>query len=201
MRTNGKTLAALLLLGVGAGVFFTTLIFSTVYAPQGPEAPPPPEVLAKAGAVSAEDLPVRVRIPSLEIDAAVQHVGVKQNGQMANPNNFTDVGWYKYGPAPGYLGSAVMAGHVDNGLSLPGVFKRLSEIRKGDEIVVETKGGETKRFRVSEVTSYPYQEVPAERIFNRADASRLNLITCDGAWIAGEKTYDRRIVVYAELDA
>lgn len=199
MNRTRKTLVALLLMGAGAGVFFTTLAQATIYSPQEPEVAPPPEVVARQGDIVAADLPARLRIPSLDIDAKVQHVGLKANGQMANPNNFTDVGWYKYGTAPGYRGSAVVAGHVDNGLSLPGVFKRLTETKVGDEIEVETAGGEIQRFRVTAVENYHYQQVPAEALFNRADKARLNLITCDGTWLKGERTYDRRLVVYAEL--
>lgn len=199
MKDTRKTLAALLLLGAGAGVFFTTLIFSTLYAPQEPEVAPPAEVAAWQGDIAAADMPARLRVPALSLDAHVQHVGLKANGQMANPTNFTDVGWYKYGPAPGYRGSAVMAGHIDNGLALAGVFKRLAEVKVGDELEVLTAGGELLRFRVSAVGNYHFKEVPAEMVFNRADTARLNLITCGGAWLAEEKTYDRRLIVYAEL--
>jgi len=41
--------------------------------------------------------------------------------------------------------------------------------------------------------------VPLQKLFLQNDKARLNLVTCDGAWIAGEKTYNRRLVVYAEL--
>ena len=53
--------------------------------------------------------PSRLIIPSLDIDTNVQHVGLAKSGNMAAPNNFTDVSWWKYGTVPGYRGSAVMA--------------------------------------------------------------------------------------------
>ena len=37
---------------------------------------------------------------------------------MGVPTNFTDVGWYRYGPAPGTPGNAVIDGHLD-GKSVP----------------------------------------------------------------------------------
>jgi sortase (surface protein transpeptidase) len=146
-----------------------------------------------------EELPEQLRIPILGIDALVQHVGLTKSGKMAVPTNFTDVGWYRYGTAPGFVGSAVIDGHVDNGLRLPGVFKKLNGLAVGDEIFVRTAAGAELRFVVQEVAVYGYKEVPTEVLFNRADTARLNLVTCDGAWVAGEKTYDKRLVVYAVL--
>lgn len=180
-------------------VFVVVLGRATLYSPSEEVAAPALEAVAPARDVTPADLPERLRIPALGIDTAVQQVGVKADGHMANPNNFTDVGWYKYGTVPGFAGSAVMAGHVDNGLKLAGVFKRLNELPVGAEVVVTTVGGETRTFVVTEVTSYKTAEVPIERLFTAADGEYLNLVTCDGAWVAGEKTYDRRLVVYARL--
>jgi sortase A len=191
-------LATLLLVG-GVGVFAVVGVRALTVSPVEPEAPAPKE--ARGPTAPAEDRPARLLIPSIGIDAVVQHVGIGKSGNMAVPTNYTDAGWYRYGTAPGYRGSAVMDGHVDNGLALPGVFKRLSELTKGDELVVITAGGEELHFTVTDTQTYHYQEVPIDTLFNRADKARLNLITCEGAWISGEKTYDHRLVIYAELSA
>lgn len=144
-------------------------------------------------------LPERLYIPKIGVDAAVQHVGLTKKGNMANPSNFTDVAWYKFGPVPGMLGSAVIAGHLDNALALNGVFKKLNELKVGDDVYVTSEDGEKLRFKVIESQIYPYDDAPEERIFNANDAKRLNLITCAGKWLKAEKTYDQRLVVYAEL--
>ena len=47
--------------------------------------------------------PVGLRIPSLGIDAPVRAVGVDADGEMEVPAA-TDVGWYRFGPAPGARG-------------------------------------------------------------------------------------------------
>lgn len=180
-------------------VFVSTLARAVLYVPNDEAAAPALEAVAPAREVLPTDLPARLLIPALTIDTHVQQVGVKADGKMANPNNFTDAGWYKYGTVPGFVGSAVLAGHVDNGLSLPGVFKQLENLKVGDEVVVKTAGGDERIFVVVEVVSYPKDEVPLERLFNANDGTYLNLVTCDGAWIAGEKTYDHRLVAYAKL--
>ena len=143
--------------------------------------------------------PSKLAIPSLNILADVQHVGLTAKGNMATPSNFTDVAWYKYGPAPGASGSAVIAGHLDSGLGFPGVFKNLIKISKGSEILVTDSEGVTLRFVVTEVNSYPYASVPTESVFSITGEPRLALITCGGRWVPGEKTYDRRLVVYADI--
>ena len=149
---------------------------------------------------TASALPQRLIIPALSINANVQYVTVNAKGNMGTPNNFTDVSWYKPGTQPGGVGSAVMAGHVDNGLSLAGVFKKLDTIQVGDDVYVQEVNGTKLHFKVEKVTSYPYTEVPVEAIFTSSDGSkRLNLITCVGAWVPGQKTYDRRLVVYTKL--
>lgn len=143
--------------------------------------------------------PERIRIPALNIDTAVQHVGVNAAGNMATPNNFTDTGWYKYGPAPGESGSAVIAGHVNNGLGLSGVFEHLSDLKAGDDIYVTRTDGREVHFVVTGSRAYPYNDAPAEVIFNPAGSVRLNLITCNGKWVKEDKTYDQRLVVFTKL--
>ncbi len=143
--------------------------------------------------------PARLIIPAIDVDAAVEPVGKGASGNMAVPNRYADVGWYKFGVRPGEQGSAVMDGHVTNGLGLPGVFARLGELRAGDVMIVETDDGMRMQFIVRGVASYPWEAFPLGDIFASNDGVRLNLITCDGEWSAHQRMYDRRLVVFAEL--
>jgi sortase A len=179
-------------------VFAVTLARATLFPP-GEDASLSPPPSAAFEHPDPGDEPARLQIPSLGVNAAVQQTGLTKSGAMGVPTNFTDVAWYKYGPVPGQLGSAVIDGHVDNGLSLPGVFKHLGDIQKGADMYVVTKKGETLHFVVTDIESYPYKSVPTSMIFTRADKARLNLITCEGHWVQGEKTYDQRLVIFAEL--
>ena len=198
MRLSPRLWVALLTAAASV-VFATTLVRSVWYAPDNEVASSTLAAAAPARTVTPGDLPDRLRIPTLNIDAHIKHVGVNQAGLMATPGNFVDVGWYKYGTVPGFLGSAVIDGHVDNALSLDGVFKHLADLKPGDDIYIDTASSTALHFVVSEVVSYALEDVPAERLFKADDKVRLILITCDGAWIKGQKTYDRRLVVYAEL--
>src|ERR1039457_7041885 len=135
MMSKKKLYLITLITFVALCVFFAVLVNALWYSSDA-EVPLPKELQAK----KIEDpnipadiplsTPVRLVISALHIDAKVQDVGITKNGNMATPNNFTDVGWYKYGALPGEMGSAVIAGHVDDGLALPGVFKHLGDLQK-----------------------------------------------------------------------
>lgn len=153
-----------------------------------------------AATATPSSYPVRLVVPDANVNAGVQYVGVKSNGAMANPSNFTDVGWYKNGTIPGQIGSAVMAGHVDNALALSGVFKHLEDLKPGDDVYVTRKDGAKLHFRVDSVEYYNYKQAPNMRIFTSSDGkAHLNLITCAGTWLKSEKSYDQRLVVYTTL--
>lgn len=187
------------IIAIAGGAFATTGVRALLYNPDTEVSAPPQAQIAEAQEVAIPiSNPARLRIPAISVDAEVQHVGVNDQGNMANPSNFKDVGWYKYGPQPGASGSAVIAGHLDNGLGLAAVFKRLDELKAGDEITVEAEDGSMRRFKVTGSRTYSYTDVPVEVIFNPSGSTRLNLITCAGNWIAKEKTYDTRLVVFAE---
>ncbi len=143
--------------------------------------------------------PSRLSIPSIGVDAKVQHVGLTASRAMGIPTNFTDVAWYKYGPIPGEKGSAVIDGHVDNGLALSGVFKKLNQVQEGDDIYVTDEKGNEAHFKVTDIKMYPYDNAPAEEIFGKTDKKLLRLITCDGKWVKAARTYDMRLVVTAAL--
>ena len=181
---------------MAASIFVWTGVHALYFAPDISYAPPNAPVVA----ASSSD-PVRLIIPSLHINAAVQYVGVKADGSMGTPNNFTDVAWYKYGTTPGQLGSAVIDGHVDNGLGLDGVFKHLQDIQVGADIFVQEKDGQQLHFKVIDIETYPYKNVPLQTVFAQTDAARLNLVTCEGVWVPNGKTYDHRLVVYTELQS
>lgn len=185
--------------GIGIGIFAITLVQAFWYVPQGEAQEPAHAAEAPARALAPADEPARLVIPALGIDVRVEHLGMNASGSMDAPAAFSDAGWYKYGSVPGQPGTAVIAGHLDNGLGLDGAFKRLGRITVGDRVVVETKGGEEVAFIVSSIESYPYEKVPEEEIFTESGPSRLALITCGGSLLYAQRTYDHRLVVMAEL--
>ncbi|PIR82184.1 class F sortase [Candidatus Kaiserbacteria bacterium CG10_big_fil_rev_8_21_14_0_10_59_10] len=143
--------------------------------------------------------PMRLQIPHIRVDAPVVRVGINGVGNMATPSSFSEVGWYRHGPRPGEPGSAVLAGHVDNALGFPGVFKRLGELREGDVLYITVADGTALRFVVASVETHPYNDAPTNEIFSTGGAPRVTLITCAGSWLRSAGTYDTRLVVTAYL--
>lgn len=184
---------------VAAGMFVSTLFSSVWYAPAGESDVTIGNPLAVATIEKNSSLPERIIIPKIAVDAELEHVGLGKTGNMAVPLHYANAGWYRNGPKPGEVGSAVIDGHVDNGLGSAAVFGRLTELEEGDDIYIEREDGARVHFKVVDQATYAINDAPRETIFNRKDAARLNLITCDGTWLPEEKMYDKRHVVYAVL--
>lgn len=147
------------------------------------------------------ELPVRLVIPTLGVDATVQYVGLAADGsgEMAVPSNFTDVGWYEPGVRPGMKGSAVITGHLNGRDEPEAVFFDLHTLDVGDEIVIMSAERIEDIFVVVAVKVFDY-DAPTDEVFvSRDGKARLNLITCGGEWLVDEGVYNRRTVVFAEL--
>ena len=207
MKTNTKKIFGIVVVVAAVIVLVHTTVGAVYYnaEPDAPESFNPIVATSTqtAGAITSaapKVSPMRLQIPSLGIDAKVQSVGVNAKGNMGVPTNFTDVAWYKLGTVPGKPGAAVIDGHVDNGLALAGVFKHLSEIKVGADLYVVGKDGSKLHFIVSDIQTYPYNNAPARDIFTSTDGdAHLNLVTCTGAWVPGDKTYNQRLVVFSKL--
>jgi len=142
-------------------------------------------------------LPVRLKIPEINVDSAVEYVGLDSDGAMDTPKSQDNVVWYELGQRPGENGSAVIAGHYGGKAS---VFDNLYKLRKGDKLYIEDDKGVTVSFVVRENRRYD-PEADASNVFNSNDGkSHLNLITCEGDWNKDSKSYDKRLVVFTDKE-
>lgn len=142
-------------------------------------------------------LPVRLKIPVINVDSAIENVGLTPKRDMEVPINSIDVGWYDLGPRPGEKGSAVIDGHFDGENGEVAVFTNLYKLKQGDKIYTEDNKGITSTFVVKE--SRTYDPGYSGDIFSRSDGIHLNLITCDGVWDGIKKSYSKRLVVFADI--
>ena len=161
--------------------------------------PPPSPALVIAPAEEVVSPPITLIIPKLGVDTSIEHVGVTKEGDMATPSDSKNAGWYRFGTVPGMKGSAVAAGHLDNKDGSPAVFARLAELVEGDDVYVVNEKGEKLHFKVTSKKSYDYDIPDTKEIFGPAPVPRLNLITCNGAWLKGQSVYSKRLVVFTEL--
>ena len=145
--------------------------------------------------------PVRVRIPSQDIDAQVVPVGITPTGEMEAPSGYDEVGWYRYGARPGETGRAVLAGHLDS-RDGPAVFFQLGSLQPGDTVEVQFgDGAGTRVFTVRELAQYPADGAPLNDIFGPVDRPELVLITCAGEFEGPESGYSERVIVYADVES
>ena len=143
--------------------------------------------------------PTELVIPSLDISAPVDPVGLADTGGIAAPplSQAERTGWYSDGPSPGQTGAAVIVGHIDDQQG-PAVFHRIGQMRTGDRIEVTRQDGQIAVFEVTDVRSYPKTALPPE-VYGDFRAPELRLITCGGEWVGGEFGYAENVVVSATL--
>ena len=160
----------------------------------------PDQALAQAQAiVAAATPPTRLLVPSINVNAAVESVGMDSQGRMGVPSQASNVAWYKLGSAPGDVGNAVIAGHLD-WTTGPAVFWYLGRVRKGDTISVARADGSSVQFVADATSTVPYDS-STDSLFTKNGPPALTLITCAGAWDRARGTYLQRLVVHATLVA
>ena len=141
--------------------------------------------------------PSRLIIPTIKVNASIQSVGFEEGGEMGGPDSPLDVGWLDLNSLSGSVGSAVISGHLNQENGSDGVFANLLRLRLGDEVFVQDNNGGFTTFIVKE--SRLYDPGYAEEIFNPKNGINLNLVTCDGTWDKKTKSYNKRLVVTAQL--
>ncbi len=144
--------------------------------------------------------PVRLRIPDIGVDAPMMPLELDGEGTLQTPpaDNPGMAGWYADGTAPGAVGTAVTAGHVDTQLG-PGVFHELGSLEQGDTIVVVREDRRTAVFTVDAVEVHDKADFPDDKVYGNSGRPELRVITCGGDYVKGNG-YQGNIVVYATLD-
>ncbi|MEX1014229.1 MAG: class F sortase [Candidatus Paceibacterota bacterium] len=146
------------------------------------------------------ELPIRLKIPGINIDAPIEYVGLTSDGAMDVPKKSDNVAWFNLGPRPGDKGSAVIAGHYGWENNISAVFDNLHKLNKGDQIYIEDEKGMIITFVVREVKVYDRNEIEPDVFKSSDNKAHLNLITCVGVWDKVSKTYSKRLVVFTDKE-
>jgi Sortase (surface protein transpeptidase) len=145
-----------------------------------------------------QGLPVRLKIPKIKVNAAIDYVGLTTVGAMGIPTTPARAAWFKYGVRPGAIGSAVISGHVDWYNGAYSIFANLNKLKVGDKITIQDDSGALISFVVRKTAVYAANQDAAD-IFNSGDGlAHLNLITCSGTWNKTAKQYSKRLVVFTD---
>lgn len=191
-------LLVLIIVGVGStSGFLYTLVLPTAadQSPQRKNERPgeTPSVAYVPG------LPMRIVIPSINVTASIDSLGLTPEGDLAAPEDIRNAGWYNAGPRAGSPGTAVIDGHYGGTVGKPAVFDRLHTLQKGDQVHIEDSDKKTHVYVVRETRTFLPDE-DATEVFRSVDGkSNLNLITCQGIWNSSKETYSKRLVVFTDL--
>ena len=174
-----------------------------------------PDLALTAG---PESVPLEIQIPSLNVSAPVLAVGLTSDNLMDSPKGpigdpvWSTAFWYRGGGIPGDVGTATIAGHVDDPLGRPEIFAHIQDLHPGDLIIVHLINTTMDiRFIVNQTVIYSLQQSSDPAVLTQMfgagpvagtgpqpspdGLSHLTLITCAGYIVNGE--FDQRVVVYA----
>jgi hypothetical protein len=143
-------------------------------------------------------VPVRLRIPALHVDSAVQRLGLAADGTIAVPDRTDVAGWFEQGARPGQPGPAVILGHVDSKTG-PGIFIALSTVRPGTMVRVDRSDGTAANFRITKVARVPKVEFPTDIVYAPTLDSTLRLVTCGGSFDRAHGSYRDNVIAFADL--
>jgi hypothetical protein len=160
---------------------------------------PTPNVV---GPVLPRSEPVSIDVPAIGVHSSLQYLGLTAQGTLEVPApgpHYNEAAWYKYSPAPGSLGPAIIIGHVDSAAQGPSVFFNLGDLRPGDKVLVSRTDGLVAVFKVDAVRRYPKDHFPTMLVYGNTDHAALRLITCGGPFDYATGHYLDNIVVFASL--
>lgn len=173
---------------------------ATATAPAPAPAPAEPSgsagTLAVQGETAPGAAPARVRVPRAGIDVGVETLGTDDRGRLESPRAWQRAGWFGSGAAPGDVGPAVVAGHVDSPTG-PAAFTGLDAVRAGDEVVVERADGSSVTFVVDRTEVVGKGAFPTDEVYGPTPDAQLRLITCDGPYVRSSGGYQDNLVVWA----
>ncbi|MDQ0788181.1 class F sortase [Streptomyces sp. B3I8] len=148
----------------------------------------------------ARSAPARLRIPRIGVDTPVIRLGLAADGTVEVPpvTAHDRAGWYDKSPTPGRTGPSVLLGHVTVGQYGDGVFRRLSELHRGDHVTTRLRNGTTAAFTVTRVRTVDKAHFPTQEVYGDVDRPELRLITCGGP--RSGDGYRDNVIVFAALD-
>lgn len=148
--------------------------------------------------VVGPNLPRYLSIDRLKLRSRVYKVGLLRDGTIDTPKNIFDVGWYGASQRPGDAsGATIMVGHV-SGMTLPGVFSGLKDLKIGDIVSVERGDGLRVRYSVAgrDISASKNIDMTKAGSSFQSDRPGLNLITYYGEYNNLTKGFSQILIVY-----
>ena len=142
--------------------------------------------------------PNRIIIPDIGVNAPIESLGLTRDNAVDVPKSLLTTAWFNQSSKPGNRGPAMIVGHYS--AYGKAVFSNLKKLTAGQKIIVTDSNNKQFTFSVTKNVSYPQAEVPmAELLGNKNSKPRLEVITCGGSYIKGQRDFTNRTVVTAEI--
>lgn len=136
---------------------------------------------------------------SYEETISTEHIGLEPDGQLEVPSAWNLAGWYVRSARPGENGNVIIDGHYDTDSGLPGAFWGLKSTKVNDTLLVKDELGRTFSYKVVDSFYVDIQDPLRTSVLEDSGKAELTLITCGGVWNPLAQTYDKRLIVKAEL--
>jgi hypothetical protein len=168
----------------------------------------------------AVNVPIDVVIPAIGVKSPLQAVGMTSSHAMSAPegvagsSDWSNTFWYRGSAVPGDVGTATIAGHIDDRFGDYAVFGRLSSLVRGNRIYLRnTRSGVSEEFIVTTTHAYTLAQAATRPVLDliygtgppvgqpaqpSSDGlAHLSLVTCAGTWMPKLDTHNERLVVSA----
>ncbi|MGW4562785.1 class F sortase [Streptomyces sp. NPDC004561] len=198
-RLGDTAIAAVTVVALGSGVWLLGSQTHTPPQPTAAEGRPDPGEERLAAPSLPPSPPLRIRIPSIRVNAPLMGLALTRSGSLDVPpaKDKNLAGWYEAGTTPGETGTAIVAGHVDN-TEGPAVFYDLGALKRGTRIEIDRRDGTVAEFTVDAVEVYSARDFPDEKVYGAAHRPELRVITCGGGY-SKATGYQGNVVVFAHL--
>lgn len=144
--------------------------------------------------------PSKISIKERNITAKVIEVGVAKDGSLDTPKSWSEAGWYEKGAKPGEKGNVIINAHFDDNYGRPAAFYQLKNATVGDTVLLEDSLGRLYAYQIVDSFLVDINDPDRLKVLEESkDKAEMTLITCGGVWLPGVSTYDKRLVVKAEL--
>src|SRR3989344_622556 len=130
---------------------------------------------------------------------ALEKIDLDENGELQTTSSWDGAGWYRGSAKPGQMGAVIIDGHYDTDTASPAAFWVLKSAKLNDKVSIKDELGRDFTYRVVDIFFVDIQDPQRIQVFQESDKAELILITCGGVWNEKEGTYNKRLVVKAEL--
>lgn len=145
-------------------------------------------------------LPIRIKIPAINVNARLEYVGLTPKGIIWIPKGLSNAAWLNISPLPWDIGTSIIDGHFGYIKNIPGVFNNLYKLQKGDKIYIEYSDKQIT-FIVRELRTYKKNDNTSDLFWEKDWESHLNIVTCDWIWNNKIKNYSDRLVVFNDKES